>query len=157
MKQILVALDFSDVSLLVLDHATELARAFGAKLWLLHVAAPDPDFVGYEPGPQHVRDNRAQVLREEHRQLQEWSKSLRTRGVEVTALLIQGPTVLTLLEEAKRLAVDAIVLGTHGHGRLYKLLMGSVCEGVIRAASVPVILVPARAGESASKTDAVAP
>ncbi|CAM2010858.1 universal stress protein [Acanthopleuribacter pedis] len=142
MSQILVALDFSDVSDRVVAEAGKLGKAFGDKLWLIHVAAPDPDFVGYEAGPQHVRDNRAHELREEHRRLQAWAEGLRAQGLEATALLVQGPTVSTLLETIKKHDIEYVVMGTHGHGKLYKLLMGNVSEGVIREAHVPVLLVP---------------
>jgi len=50
MQNILVAIDFSPISQTVLDAAAKLARSLGSKLWVLHVAAPEPDFVGYDPG-----------------------------------------------------------------------------------------------------------
>lgn len=49
-----------------------------------------------------------------------------------------------LLAEQGRLAADAIVLGSHGHGALYDLLVGSVAEGVLRRAPCPVVVVPSR-------------
>jgi nucleotide-binding universal stress UspA family protein len=55
MKQILAALDLSAVSDAVVDRAVSIARAFTARLVLLHVAAPDPDFVGFEAGPRTTR------------------------------------------------------------------------------------------------------
>lgn len=143
MSQILVALDFSDLSEQVVAEAAKLGHAFGGKLWLIHVAAPDPDFVGYAAGPQHVRDNRAHTLREEHRCLQAWADDLRAQGLDATALLVQGPTVSTLIDAVHKHDISYVVMGTHGHGKLYKLLMGNVSEGVIREAHVPVLLVPA--------------
>ena len=64
MKNILAALELKGDTNPVLRQAADLAEACGAKLWLLHVAAPDPDFVGYEPGPQYIRDIRAETLKE---------------------------------------------------------------------------------------------
>jgi len=80
MRNILAAVDFSPISDLVIARASELAQAFGSALWLVHVAAPDPDFVGYESGPQSVRQTVAAELRDVHRQLQEQSATLRERG-----------------------------------------------------------------------------
>ena len=147
MKTILAALDFSPVSKQVVEQAASLAERFSAELTLVHVAAPDPEFVGYEAGPQTVRDSRAREVRAEHRKLQETAESLRARGLSAHALLIQGPSVEKLLAEADRLHADVIVVGSHGHGALHRALLGSVSEGLVRGARVPVLLVPAaRAG-----------
>ena len=56
MKTILAAIDFSDVTEGLVHKAGELSRACGATLYLLHIEPPEPDFVGYGAGPQHVRD-----------------------------------------------------------------------------------------------------
>ena len=55
MKTILVPVDFSDTTAPVLAEAQVLAKALGGDLVLLKVAEPEPDFVGFEPGPQTVR------------------------------------------------------------------------------------------------------
>jgi len=124
--------------------AATLARGFSCKLWLLHVAAPDPDFVGYEVGPQHVRDWRSDTLHEEHRSIQTLAKELQDEGIDVTPLLVQGPTVETVVTEADRLNADMIVMGTHGHGSLHSILVGSITRGVIHSATCPVVLVPSK-------------
>lgn len=141
-SNVLAALDFSPAAPAVLRVAAELAARLGAKLWIVHVAAPDPDFVGYDPGPQDVRDDRAFELREEHRGLHEWAGELRERGLDVTPLLVQGSTVDTLLAEATRLHASYVVLGSTGHGLVAKALLGSVSDGVVRRASCPVVVVP---------------
>jgi nucleotide-binding universal stress UspA family protein len=109
------------------------------------VSAPDPDFVGYEAGPQSVRDQRAQRLRDEHRELQRSADRLRAGGIQATALLIQGPTVEKILSEAERVAADFIVMASHGHGAVHRALLGSVSEGVLRHAAIPVTIVPRNA------------
>lgn len=70
MENILAAIDFSEISGTVIDKAAEIAQCCDSKLWLIHIAAPEPDFVGYDTGPQSKRDWRAKTLREEHRYLQ---------------------------------------------------------------------------------------
>jgi nucleotide-binding universal stress UspA family protein len=142
-ESMLAALDFSPVADSVLAQAIKLAERFGARLWLIHVAAPEPAFVGYEPGPQTVRDQRAGELREEHRTLQRRAEELRERGLDATALLIQGPPVEKILEEASRLRVEMIVMGSHGRSALARFVLGSVSEGVVRRAACPVLIVPA--------------
>ena len=142
MKTILAPVDFSDVTRTVVESATGIAKAFQASLYLLHVAPPDPDFVGYEPGPQSVRDTVAGKIRREHHELQELESGVKSKGVDVHALLVQGPTTDKILQEAKRLHVEMIVIGSHGHGALQKLLMGSVAAGILRKVPCPVLIVP---------------
>jgi nucleotide-binding universal stress UspA family protein len=146
MKNILAALDFSAISDAVIAQATAQAQAFGAALWLLHVAAPDPDFVGYEPGPQSVRRTVAAELHDTHRRLQEQSAALRERGIDCTALLVQGSTPETIVREAARLGADLIVVGSHGHGVIRRALLGSVSEHVLHHADRPLLIVPAARG-----------
>jgi len=75
LKNIMVAVDFNDSIGELMVYADNLAEKFGSKVWVLHVADPEPDFVGYEPGPQYIRDIKADEYREEHRNLQEVCKN----------------------------------------------------------------------------------
>jgi nucleotide-binding universal stress UspA family protein len=142
-RNVLAAIDFSPVSTAVIELAASLAETFSAKLTLVHVAAPDPAFIGYEPGPQTVRDARAHELRVEHGDLQEIAKRLRDRGIAAHALMIQGPSVEKIISEAKQIEADVIVVGSHGHGALHRTLLGSVSEGIMRGARCPVLVLPA--------------
>jgi len=142
MKNILVPIDFSPVGKEVLTIASDLARALNAKLWLVHVAAPDPEFVGYQAGPSYVREQRADVLRHQHTDLQTMAARLSAQGLASEALLVQGPTTETLLDEVDRVKADLIVMGSHGRSGLFKALVGSVSEQVLRETRVPVLIVP---------------
>jgi nucleotide-binding universal stress UspA family protein len=141
---ILAAVDFSPVTTAVLTAAGHVAGLAPTHVYLVHVAAPDPGFVGYDVGPGSVRDQVAAELRAHHQQLQELADGLRGRGIEATAALLRGPTVETLLEKSDELQAELIVLGSHGHSAVYNLLVGSVAEGIVRRSSVPVLLVPAQ-------------
>ena len=99
-----------------------------------------------ESNDTFVRDTRAGELREEHRKLQELANGLRERGIATKALLIQGRTVEKILDEAARSGAETIVIGSHGHGALHRVLLGSVSEGVVRSAACPVHVVPASRG-----------
>ncbi len=141
-KNILVLVDFQDPKSLVVARASSLALAYHAKCWLIHVAAPEPDFMGYEPGPQYVRDERAKELRAQHVLLQKQKDWLATFGIESEALLVQGPVAETILAEAEKLHTDLLVLGRHKHSTLHEWVIGSVGKEVIRRSEVPVVVVP---------------
>jgi nucleotide-binding universal stress UspA family protein len=142
--RILVPLDFSPATPRVLDSTLKLARATKASVWLLHVATPDPAFVGYQAGSDSVRDQVAHEYREEHRTLQSHADDLRAAGIEAIALLLRGATAQVILAEAERLHADLIVMATHGHSAVFNLIVGSVSQAVLRASPVPVLVVPAR-------------
>jgi len=142
MKNILVTIDFDKSEALLLDKAVQLAEAFGSKLWLMHIAAPDPDFVGYDVGPQYIRDSRAEDLRQEHRKLQEYCTALKKKGVVSEGLLVQGATIEMIIEESKKLNVDLIMAGHHQHGFFYNAFVGSVSAEIIKKSNIPVLIVP---------------
>lgn len=144
MTHLLAAIDFSPISLEVLKQAAALTRSMQGQLTLLHVAAPNPGFVGYEAGPQEVRDARADELRKEHQVLMKQATDLQQTGIKARPLLVEGATVATILGQAAKLPADYIVIGSHGHGALYSALLGSVSSGVIASAPCPVIVVPHR-------------
>ncbi|MGD9584505.1 MAG: universal stress protein, partial [Lysobacterales bacterium] len=111
---VLVAVDLSPAADKVIAAAERVALAIGAEVFVLHVAEPEPDFVGYDAGPNVVRQQVADEYRREHRAVQDLAERLRAAGVRATALLIQGPTAATTLREAVRLNAELIVVGSHG-------------------------------------------
>ncbi len=142
MKNILVTVDFEDNAQLLIDKAAEMAEKFNAKIWLVHVAAPDPDFVGYDVGPQYIRDVLANDLRKEHRLLQDFTEKLTLKKINAEGLLIQGTTIEAITELTKKLAIDLIVIGKHNHGFLYKKFMVSTDESLVEKTNIPVLIVP---------------
>ena len=142
MKNILLPLDFKGNELLLLDKATEIAQKFNSKVWLIHVAAPDPDYIGYDAGPQFIRDIRANELREDHKQIQTYARNLNQQGIEADALLIQGTTVETILKRTEKLDIDLIIIGHNTYSFFYKALFGSVSESLVKKSNIPVLVVP---------------
>jgi len=142
MKNILVTVEFEEKSNLLLEMATEMALKFNAKVWLVHVAAPEPDFIGYSTGPQYIRDTLAQDLREEHRMIQGFADNMKTKGIDAEGLLVQGATTDVIVEEANKLNVDLIIIGHHKHGFIYNLFMVSTDDSLIENSNIPVLTIP---------------
>ncbi len=140
MKTILVPVDFSDTTPVLVETVKKFATAFGSRVVLLHVSEPEPDFVGFEPGPLAVRQTVARDLKAEHRKVEELKKSC---GIpDVLALHVQGPATERILHSAAEHGAELIAMGSHGHGALYELLVGSVTAGVLKGAKCPVLVVP---------------
>ena len=143
LKQILVATDFSEPSDAALAYGRELARNFGAQLTVLHIAdnlamrAYGADgFVMAEPELQRDIEESARrrldaLLSDEDRDV------LRAQGVVRSA----SSTALAIVDYARAVNTDLIVIGTHGRGAVAHLLMGSVAERVVRTAPCPVLTV----------------
>ena len=142
MKNIIVTIEFDKSDQLLIDKAFQLAEAFGSKIWIVHIAAPDPDFVGYEPGPQYIRESRATDLKNELQQLQEYATMLTRKGIQAEGLLVQGTTTEMVIEEAKKLHADLIITGHHEHSFFYNVLTGSVSAEIMKKSKIPVLIVP---------------
>ena len=144
--KVLAALDLDRTTPDVLREARLWTHRLGAELFLIHVADPDPDFVGYGAGPESVRLAVAHKFTRAHQRIEALATELRKEGfVATTALLIQGATAETILREADRLGADVVILGTRARGPLRSLLLGSVSKEVVAGSSRPVLLVPPRA------------
>ena len=140
---ILVAVDLSPASKKVVAAAADVADVTGASIYVLHAAEPEPDFVGYDAGPQTTRNAVADRFREQPRELQGIAEDIRDSGLDCEALLVQGPYVEKIISESGKLSADIIVIGAHSKGLLSRVLLGSVSEGVLKESRIPVLVVPA--------------
>ena len=150
--KLLVGVDLSESTEKIIKKAEEIAKALSAKVWILHVTRPMPtdiylagqetDSIGYETDPQLLRDSLAKRFHNEHRQTQEIADRLRNSGLDATALLVEGEAADSILKEASDLDVDIIIVGSHGRGAMYQLLMGSVSKGVLHRSERPILVVP---------------
>jgi nucleotide-binding universal stress UspA family protein len=161
MKCILVPIDFSDVTPLVIDLARQLAKAFGAEIHLVHVkeltAAAMPGTLGYglagmpelapmsgvpvpgfESMPEPIPEDEGQKSK-----LAKWQQEIAQDGIEVSLHEPTGAVGEEILGQADELKADLIVMGTHGHSAVYNLLVGSATKGVLKHSTRPVLLVPA--------------
>jgi nucleotide-binding universal stress UspA family protein len=91
-----------------------------------------------------VRDQVAKEFRDEHRGVQAHADTLRQAGLEANALLIQGPIVETILAEAQKMKADLLIVGSHGFGALYDLVIGSSSRGILKDSEIPVLVVPVK-------------
>ncbi len=140
--KLLVCVDLSDSTEIIINKLEEIVGAFPARVWLLHNAIPEPDTVEFKIDPIAARESLAKKFHVEHRRIQQLADRLRSQGIDATALLVHGATVEAILKEASDLDVDMIVVGSHGKGRMYQLLVGSVSKGVLHKSRRPVLVIP---------------
>ena len=156
-SRILVPTDFSATSDAALAHARRLAIQFGARIHLVH-AFEDPyaraAFAAevYAPLPESMRD---EMIRKVRQQLVE-RLTFGAPPVDGTSEVVTGTTAESIVDYARFIDADLIVMGTHGRRGMAHLLLGSVAERVVRTASCPVLTVR-RVPDSAGVTRILVP
>jgi nucleotide-binding universal stress UspA family protein len=134
-KTILHPTDFSERSDFAFRLACSLARDYGARLIVLHVAEPPMALAG-EGVLMLPPAADLEPLREKLHQIRPQDPK-----IQVEHRLCQGNAATEILQIAEEPKCDLIVMGTHGRTGLGRLLMGSVAEQVVRRAPCPVVTV----------------
>lgn len=142
MKTILAPVDFSPVTKKVVAAAADLARAVDGRVVLLNVAQPVALVADYTAFLDNIAEVNDLVTRAAKRQLHKVAARLKTTCDRVEAVQLTGPPVPFVLEQAKRLRADYIVIGSHGHTAFYDLLVGGTASGILKHATCPVLVVP---------------
>ena len=124
-RQIICGTDGSDAAHRALTVAADVADRWGAQLHLVHVwDGLEPEFPG-----ESRRDLNAEIRR------------LGSRTIKVQGHVLIGAPAEVLLTMAHRWSASLIVVGSHGRGRLGRMLWGSTTEDVLDGAEVPVLVV----------------
>jgi nucleotide-binding universal stress UspA family protein len=142
LENVLVASDFGDASDAALAYGRELARSFGAKLHLLHVA--DNILTRYAVDSSVLISPEVQADFEgaQRHHLDRLLTSDDRRGLRAVAVLrTSNDTAGSIVDYAKTANVDVIVMGTHGRRAFARMMLGSVAERVVRIAPCPVLTV----------------
>ena len=143
-QRILVTVDGSRTSDVALREAIRLAKQQQAKLRLVHVVdetrlAMYPEFRSPEALNEPLLKAGRKVLEKAEALVRENGMAAETTLLELDVIKRHIPDMV--VEEAQRWPADLIVIGTHGRRGVRHLLLGSVAEGVVRRATVPVLLI----------------
>ena len=92
----------------------------------------------FDPMPQAIPEDEDQKSK-----LAQWQREIAQDGLKVSLHEPTGAVAEEILNQADVLQADLIVMGTHGHGAMYNLLVGSATKGVFKHSRRPVLLVPA--------------
>jgi nucleotide-binding universal stress UspA family protein len=142
-RRILCPVDYSEFSRRALDHAMAIARWYGSTITVLHVSEVMP-VAAYAPvGPiippaLLTPADRTAMLEA----TKKFAAAAAVPGVALEFEIAEGRPTREILERARALACDLLVLGTHGYAGFDRLALGSVAEKVLRKAECPVLTVP---------------
>jgi nucleotide-binding universal stress UspA family protein len=128
----------------VIREAAELSRALTGRLVLLNITAP-PAFIASDDidAAELIVEVTKAAEKSAVQKLAHLQQKLQADGITAVTRHRTGLAVVGIVEEAKKLDVDYIVLGSHGHGAVYDILVGSTAYGVLKKAKCPVVIVPA--------------
>ncbi|MGB8644856.1 MAG: universal stress protein [Anaerolineae bacterium] len=138
-RKILVPLDGSSFGEAALAHARELAHCTGAEIALVRVAIQP--LYEYATDPllfQTVREDTEAASAE---YLQRVAAELSADGFTATVETCTGPVAETILDYAQEIQADLIVMSTHGRSGLARWFIGSIADKIVRASTLPVLLV----------------
>lgn len=149
MNKVLIAIDYNPSSQDVAESGHKLAKLMGAEVCLLHVMSDAahygmryPTFMGYEGYSVGAFD--ANMVQEMYSISEDYLKSAakHLNDPNVTTHLTEGDAARAILDYADEWNADLIVMGTHSHSKLEKLLMGTIASSVLEKTKIPVYMVP---------------
>ena len=139
---ILCCTDFSENAARAFTFALDAAiRRPGSTLHLLHVI-PEPEAQFWKTYVYNVEGVDEKARKANDQKIAEDYRPLIPEGVSLTVEMRIGKDYLQILEYARKIDADLIVLGRHGHSALENVLFGNVTEKVVRKAGCPVLVVP---------------
>lgn len=150
MKTIVAAIDFSNATEGVVQSSVDFALSFQASLHLFHVVEPQPTYAAYgftsDEFPA-LHSYQEEAKRRAEKKLAETLIQVKGRLPQCHTTIREGAPLHSLYTFVEDLKPDLVVLGSHGHGVIASLLLGSVAEGMVRKAIVPTLIIPAPAAE----------
>jgi len=150
-EHILVPVDGSSLSTLALPIAADLAHRYHSTLTVLYVVPALPVIYNESVYGWIDPDTRSRMKAEGQRILDEARIALDFPEARFLCLDASGSRIAqTIVQTAEQQGVSLIVMGSHGRGGLEHLFLGSVVEGVMRRAGIPVLVVRAAQASKSS-------
>ncbi len=148
-ERILFCTDFSENAAFAFDYAIDAAvRRPGSQLHLLHVI-PEPEAQFWKTYIYEVEGVDEKAKQDIDAKIESQYKPRVPAGVDFNIHMQVGKDYIKILEFARQINADLIVIGRHGQGALEKVLFGNVTEKVVRKADCAVLVVPLSAGKDA--------
>lgn len=148
MKKILIAIDYNAAAEKVIQSGYMIARAMGAEIMLIHVftepayyALEFSPVMGYQGGlgeeTAHIVDD---IKKEAERFLAEAVKRIGNRDIKT--MLLEGETTTAILKCSKDWDADMIVMGSHNHKGIQRLLVTDIAAYILKHSKIPLLTIP---------------
>jgi nucleotide-binding universal stress UspA family protein len=140
-KKILFATDFSEGSSYALPYAVDMAKQYGAMLYLIHVIYDVAKTAGWYVPHASIDEIYADMKKAAEAELAKTFTDDMRGLKDIERLVLTGIPHEEITRFAEEKRIDLIVLGTHGRRGIDRMLFGSTAEQVVRNASCPVLSV----------------
>ena len=142
-KKVLIAMDYDQTSLKVAETGFSMATAMNAETILMHVISEQPV---YYSAYTYMRELKVDILEDlKISTLEFLNKTKKFLGDDsITTIIKEGEISETILQTAKELKVDVIVMGTHSRKWLENIIMGSEAANVLKDTTIPLFIVPTK-------------
>ena len=153
MKKVLIALDYDPSAKKIAEKGYALAKTMGAEIILLHVIAEANYYSSLEYSPIVGFTGFADMIPVEvdidkglNRAADSYLDSLKQllEDKSIQTLVREGDFAESILEAAKDMHADIIVMGSHSRKWLENIIMGSVTEKVLKHTTVPLFIIPTK-------------
>jgi nucleotide-binding universal stress UspA family protein len=140
-KKILISLDYDKSSKKIAEQGFALALAMNAEIVLLHVISEETVYYSDYSYRHELEIDFTENIEELTKKFLDQTKT-RLENNSIQTLVLKGDIAKTILETAKKMHVDIIVIGSHSRKWMAKIIMGSRAEEVIKKTSIPLFVVP---------------
>lgn len=142
-KKVLIALDYDPTALKVAEVGFNMAKAMGAEVVLLHVIS---NFVTYSLTYLKMNPLKLDSVADLKQASQDFIEKSKLHLGEnmIQTIVKEGDFAVSILNTAKEMAVDIIVMGSHSTKWLEEIVMGRVTNQVLQQTAIPLFIVPTR-------------
>lgn len=156
MKKVLIAVDYDPTARKVVELGFSLAKSMGAEVILLHVVtdpvyyssieySPIVGYTGYETLDPLPANTVGEIQKAAQFFLEKFKQQLNDDTIQI--VIGEGDFAQSIIDSAKSLHADIIVMGSHSHSWLSDILMGSVTTEVMHNAAIPLFVIPTKKGD----------
>jgi nucleotide-binding universal stress UspA family protein len=139
-KNILCAVDFSEISPRVASYTETLAKALNAKVHVIFVAPNLEEHSDFDFSLPEMKNFVGEIITNSDKIINTFiQENLST--VDAVGKVLEGETTDKILNFSESENIDLIIMGTHGRRGVKKIIFGSVAEKVVKSAKVPVLTI----------------
>lgn len=140
-KKVLIAIDYDKTAEVVAEVGFKMAKAMNAEITLLHVLYEQPNYyVGtpavYEFQIEFIENFKVSLLKF----LNETKRHLGDDSINT--VIKEGQIAQTIVDTAKEINADVIVIGAHSRNWFENIIMGNDAKAILKKTTVPLFIVP---------------